>query len=222
MTRYIIYSLLSTIIAGSMLVLTNKILYAIMTFLVFIIFFILINKLFIKKYEKYIIEQNDLYNFIHDFTIGYYHNNSIDEALSFSTLHVSYKLVEQVNLLNEYQSQEKLEKLNSYFNNQLYDLFYHAVIDSENKIESINRINNINNKNLIRIEDRKQHQKRSIIKYILLWLLAFIVAILLKLTISNQITNSNTTIYLVGIILFYLIFLVSNYLFITNYYRDKL
>jgi len=223
MMKYVFYTFVSSLTSFLSLLLTNKILFAIIIFLFNLGLFILCEYTFIKKENNRLILEKDLYYFIHDFYLGYMKNSSLKEAFNFANLHVSNKLLEQIKVLDEYDELEKLNRLSSYFNNNFYLSFVKSISNNNDSIKYgfINIINENNDKE-INNKTINKYLYRSLIEYIIMWLIAFLLILIIRLLIHNQFSKiGNSLFYLIGIGVFFIVFIFSNYYFIKTYYKNK-
>lgn len=221
--NYIVYSLISSLTAFISLLMSNKILFAIIVFICNLLLLVLCDLFLIKKAKQERIKSNDLTNFIHDFYLGYIKNYNLKEAINFATLNTTYKVVEQLKVLEEYSEYEKLEKLSLYFNDSFYSLFIKSINKDKKELSiGFKHLINENNKEILRRKEINDYLFKSVIEYAVLWIVAFLLVVVIRLLLSNQFKTINSSaFYLIGVAVFFIIFAFSNYCFILSYTRSK-
>lgn len=216
--NYFIYLLVSGLVAGSSYLMSNNLIFTLVTLALFLLYFFLYARYYQAKHIKQNKANHDLSTFIHDFIYGYAKNNSLKEGLNEATVNVSYTLVEHLKLLEEYPILDRLEQLSGYFNSPFYLLFLDTVRGAHESGNDILKSGTfLLEENDRLIHERKnsdRHTLKALGEFALLWLIAFLVLIILRFAITNQFTYISTSwIYLVGLGIFYAFFMFSLYLF---------
>lgn len=223
--RYIIYSFIALIVAGSSLITSGNLIFAVVVFVLFALYFILYERLVNLARDKKNKKDLDLNIFIHDFILAYSHHSSLEEAINQSTINVSYPLVEHLKLLEEYDIMERLNQLSSYFNDPFYQLFLQTItLANENKSDILKSGNFLLEENDRIIHERKLKNKnvyKALGEFILLWAVSFLVLLIMRFAINNHFAKiSSSWIYLLGLGIYYAFFLLSIYLFMYTANRS--
>lgn len=215
---YVIYIMVSLLSSLASYYLTNNFYFLVGTMAVYLAYF-LTYEFFFKRKERIKLKHNkDLTSFIHDFFLTYSIDYSLDKALQIAQENASSSLKEQVEMLKDFKSEEKLERLSDYFSSSLYQLFLKTIHlcnnNSEDRAKTISFLLEENNRY---IYNRKNLQKsiwRGLTEFSLLWIISFLILIIIRFAVNsyfNQIIK--TWIYLIGIAFYFVFFLFSIHLF---------
>ena len=224
---YVIYALVSLLTSLASYYLTNNIYFLAGTLIIYLAFFVIFEVVFRRKERARIKRGRDLTIFIHDFFLSYSVDFSIKNAIISAQSNVSKSLKEQMKMLDEFKSEDKLDRLADYFTSSLYQLFL-KTIDlcenySEDRSKTIAFLLEENNRYLFNQRILQRNTYRSLTEFSLLWIVSFLIIIIIRFAINNyfeQIINS--WFYLLGIGVYFFFFLFSIYLFMhTTYGRVK-
>ena len=224
-TFYIVYFLISLLLGITAYLVTNNVVFLIITSLVFFAYFFLTEHFYKKKQRIQRNLDNDLINFIHDFLISYVSDNDLEKAYNYTKNSVSPKLSEEMNMLDNYKVVERLDNLSNYFKNDLYNLFLTSIKNSlslEDKTISTSFVLEESNHFALERKLINKHIYFSMCEFILLWAVSFLILITVRFAITNNFAKlSSSWFYLLGVAAYFLIFLLNLYLFNQGIKRSE-
>lgn len=216
---YVIYGLLSILSALASFYLTNNIYFLLITFIVFLGYFVFFELHFKRKERKQYSRNKDLNIFIHDFFIDYSVKPNLTNAINSASQNVSNHLKEEIKLLEEFSPSEKLDHLSKYFSSSLYQLFIKTIYLCEDRHDDVMKTAGFlleeNEQAILSQKKMNRNLWRSLCEFSLLWAVSFIILIMIRFAINNYfIVISQTWFYQLGVGCYFLFFLISIHLFL--------
>lgn len=218
---YTIYGLVSILASLASYYLTNNTYFLLVTFIAFILYFVIYEAAFKFKERKYLKRNKDLTIFIHDFFLVYSIDFALDKAIMAAEENASPRLKEELKMLEEFKSEDKLDRLSDYFSSSLYQLFL-KTIDlcehySEDRVKTISFLLEENNKYVLNQKTLQKSIWRALVEFSLLWIVSFLILIIVRFAVNNYFNKIiNTWFYLLGIALYFAFFLFSIHLFMQS------
>ena len=215
---YIIYIMVSLLASLASYYLTNNIYFLIGTIVLYLVYFIIYEVFFKSKERRRLKRNKDLTTFIHDFFLTYSIDFSLDKALASAQENVSSALKEQIKMLEEFKNEEKLERLADYFSSSLYQLFLKTIYlcdnYSEDRSKTISFLLEENNRYIYNQRILQRSIWRALVEFSLLWIISFSILIIIRFAVNSYFDQIiKTTIYLIGVALYFAFFLFSIHLF---------
>lgn len=225
MSKYDIGAItIGVIIAFIAFVTVNNILIGAAIGLVFIAYYFLMLRKKLKAYLESLEKIHCCYNFINTFIISLSVKESLDDAFEASTRKVPNSLEIVLEGTKEMTTFQKMEYLQKYFNYGMYRMLVNLV---SLHIEQGGNILKMADSLILetrRVEETiletESINKRKVGEFTILWALAFIVLLFIRFSLTSFYKNMlSSTIFVILLVVFYLIVLLSIHLFVSKYVK---
>ena len=197
---------------------------------VFLIYFaisILFIKPLVKRYLDKRRKRHEVFNFINHFIISLSITSSIDQAFEDATIDAKGEEKEVLDSISALTSMEKIEYLLRYFEDDIYPVFLSIVKayleEGGDLLEMSSQLLNEVTSNEEKHNSLETIRKKSLVQYGSLWFLSTIVLVFLRFGLSNFYDSLTKNIpYLLTSIAYFLIAIVSFYIYVRAYTGEKI
>lgn len=180
-----------------------------------------------KKLKNYLFSLEKIhccYNFINSFLITLSVKESLEEAFESSTRKVPASLEVILQEMNDMSVDQKLEYLTRYFNYGMYRMLVNLVKLHVDQGGNILKMSDSLILETRRVEETviesESINRKKIGEFVILWSLAFVVLIFMRFSLTEFYKNMlSSKIFVILLIVFYLLVLLSAHLFINKYVK---
>ena len=217
----LLFIVFTALISGISFIMTNSIYFVIGIAIVYIIYFLLIGNVFIRKYFKNIKRFDSCYNFMNTFLIGVNLKGNLYQAFEYVEQIMDKDYLDIYNGIKGLKDEEKLEYLSSYYPYDIYRIFLQLIkVFKISKIDIIQLSNNLVNE-ARQINDsltkKRNLNRNKVIEFSILWIFSLVILVILRFTLSRFFVQlSSNLIYLISIGIYFAFLLISIHYLITK------
>lgn len=212
---------ISTVIGLIAFLTSNNIFICLGVLLVFALYYFLLARKKLKIYFTKKFKVHCCYNFINSYLISLSVKGSMDEAFVSATRNPKDSFESVLSGISDMNPKEKLDYLKSYFEFGMYKMFLDLIELHEEQGGNILKMSESLINETRRIEEAmiesESNSIKKITEFIILWSLAFVVLLFMRFALANFYMNMlSSTIFIILLVVFYLIVLLSTHLFINK------
>lgn len=222
--RIIIYILLSLLMSALFLYTTKNLIYTILLLLISFLFFIFIIEKEYRKYKLIDRKTHECISFINNFIITLSINNSI--VTTFDSIKDSFQgdLKEEVDNIENLNTEEKLSYLKGYFDSSIYEFFLKIInqyIFNGGNILQISQLLIFDSRKIeTSLDNFKSVGKRKMIEFITMWAITMLILVIVQVALSMFYqTILSMSFYTPAIFFFFVMFLLFLYMFIHHQFN---
>lgn len=201
---------------------SNNIFVAIGIMAAYILYYFLLARKRVIKYEDEVSRAHGCFHFINGFMVTLSIKESLDEAFQSGTRNPSKPLTELIEQMKEMNAMEKIKYLHKYFHFSIYHMFLNVVDIYQEQGGNIFKIGDSLYQESLRIQESVDESistsKKKLIEFTILWSLALVVLLFMRLALRDFYAKMlKSIIFMILLVVFYLLILVSLHFFITKY-----
>ena len=205
---------------------TNNLLLGVIVFLSYFGVFLIFIKPLVRRYIDKRRKHHEVFNFINHFIISLSVTSSLDQAFEDATIDAKGEEKRVLESIAPLSSMEKLEYLLRYFEEDIYSVFLSIVkAYMEEGGDLLNMSSSLLDEAVFNEEKHNSLEtirKKSLVQYGSLWFLSTIVLVFLRFGLSNFYDSLTKNLpYLLTAIAYFLIAIVSFFIYARSYTREK-
>ena len=188
----------------------------------FVLYYFLLGRKHIKKYLNKVNVIHCCYHFINSFIITLSVKESLDEAFESGTRLENKEFSDEVNSLESMSVYDRIIYLRKFFNLAVYKMFINVLDLYQDQGGDILTLSDSLMRETTRTEkaltDSTSIGERKLVEFIVLWLMSFAIMIFLRFGVQDfYLTMLKSPMFIVLIVLFFVVVLVSMHLFIIRF-----
>lgn len=218
---------ISVILGITSFVASNNYIIAAVVFIVSILYFFILAKPMIRKYETKINRFNECYHFINTFIVSLSIKGSVTSAYESSIQVMPPSFIESIENIETFSQKDKLDHINKHFRFHVFSLFVDLINIYEEQGGNILEMSHylLEETRLIEeyISSSKSITKKKMVEFAILWLLTLGIMVFMRFALS-QFFNviSKQVFYIVGILVICLFCLLSIHISISKIINLKI
>lgn len=203
---------------------SNNLWIAIGVFVVYVLYYFIFARKKILVYLDEVERVHSCFHFINSFMVTLSTKDSLDDAFESGVRNPNKNLKELIEQMKDMSTIEKIKYLNKYFHFGVYHMFTNVVDIYLEQGGEIFKIGDTLYQESGRIEETitttNTNSKKKIAEFSILWALAIVVILFMRFALKDFYSKMlNSIIFMVLLVVFFLLILISIHLFILKYVK---
>lgn len=228
MPSFLLISIVISVVIGVITFLaSNNYIIAIIALVIYLLYFLIIARKIINKYQTKIVRFYECYHFINTFIVSLSIKSSLSSAYETAILTIDKEHVKELETIDSFEINDWLNHLNKYFKFHIFSLFIDLININEeqggNILEQSKYLLEELRLNEEYISEGTLISKRKMTEFAILWVLTYVIMVFMRFALSSFFQNiSKQLFFIIGILLIDVFCLLSIHFAIIKYTSLKI